>query len=144
MRSWLRDTVRLYFMYMAVGLAALPFAAIYAYWSVRGETDWYFVGLPLLGSLIASSLVWFQFERIWPQSATTLALANNLVGNISYQPSGEIEDIDVIGMLHPCSIQMSFPRPVRPQSNTVTGVFEIGPTDGQKLSTDLYLVRMAA
>lgn len=64
MRSWWRETVRLYVKYAAVGLAALPFAALYVSLKMHGHGGWLILTLSLLGGLVVGLLIWSRLDRL--------------------------------------------------------------------------------
>ena len=65
MRSWLRETGRLYVMYLAAGAASLPFAFLYASLKVSGRDDRQLLILSVLGGLIFAFVIWSTIDRRW-------------------------------------------------------------------------------
>ncbi|MFI5352887.1 MAG: hypothetical protein ACHQZS_07975 [Candidatus Binatales bacterium] len=65
MRSWLRETGRLYVMYLAAGAAFLPFAFLYASLKVSGRDDRQLLILSVLGGLIFAFVIWSTIDRRW-------------------------------------------------------------------------------
>ncbi len=65
MRSWLRETGRLFLTYMAMGVSFIPFALIYALWRVNGGTQWYVLVLPFFGGALAGFATKRFIDRRW-------------------------------------------------------------------------------
>lgn len=65
MRSWLRDTFRLYLQYLAVGFVFLPFAVAYVLIRKNTQAGCVIPLMVLFSALPVGFLIWSVLGRFW-------------------------------------------------------------------------------